>query len=160
MDLEEKKRTLRLMTYGLYVMTARSGEAVAAGAFNWLSQASFNPPLVMAAVKADSHLHTLIEESGKFAVNVLSSAQKELASAFFRPSKIEGDRINGYPFEPGEETGAPWLLDAPACFEAKVTGSVKGGDHTVFVAEVISARLRDGQARPLIMWDTGWFYGG
>jgi flavin reductase (DIM6/NTAB) family NADH-FMN oxidoreductase RutF len=41
-----------------------------------------------------------------------------------------------------------------------VTGSVKGGDHTVFVAEVISVRLREAQAKPLIMWDTGWFYGG
>ena len=160
MDPETKKRTLRLLTYGMYIMTARNGDEYAAGAFNWLSQASFNPPLVMAGVRADSHLHALIEQSGMFAVNVLSISQKELASAFFRPSKIEGGRINGYAFEAGEETGAPWLLDAPACFEAKVTGSVKGGDHTVYVAQVIGARLRDGGAKPLIMWDTGWFYGG
>jgi flavin reductase (DIM6/NTAB) family NADH-FMN oxidoreductase RutF len=160
MDPETKKRTLRLFTYGMYIMTARSGDDLAAGAFNWLSQASFNPPLVMVGVKADSHLHALIEQSGMFAVNILSSSQKDLASAFFHPSKIEGDRINGYLFEAGEETGSPWLLEAPACFEARVTDSVKGGDHTVYVAQVISARLRDGQAKPLIMWDTGWFYGG
>ena len=160
MDLETKKRTLRLMTYGLYIMTAKSEDDYAAGAFNWLSQASFNPPLVMAGVRADSHLHAIIEKSSLFAVNILSSSQKEMASTFFRPSKIEGNRINGYLFEAGEVSGAPWLIDAPACFEAKVTDSVKRGDHTVYVAEVISVKLRDPEAKPLIMWDTGWFYGG
>jgi flavin reductase (DIM6/NTAB) family NADH-FMN oxidoreductase RutF len=160
MDPEEKKGALRLMTYGLYVMTAHKGDETAAGAFNWLSQASFKPPLVMAAVKADSHLHALIEQTGLFAVNVLSSSQKDLAAAFFRPAVIEGGLINGYKFEAGGDSGAPWLVDAPACFEARVADSVKGGDHTVIVAEVINAKLRDPQAKALTMWNTGWYYGG
>jgi flavin reductase (DIM6/NTAB) family NADH-FMN oxidoreductase RutF len=160
MDLEEKKRALRLLTYGLYVLTARSGEDIAAGTVNWLSQASFDPPLLMAGIKVDSHLHDFVAKSGSFAVNILSAPQKDLASAFFRPSQIDGNRINGYPFEPGQETGAPLLLDAAAWLEASVTGAVKGGDHTVFVARLTNAGVRHPQAKALIMWDTGWFYGG
>jgi flavin reductase (DIM6/NTAB) family NADH-FMN oxidoreductase RutF len=45
-------------------------------------------------------------------------------------------------------------------FEARVTDVVKRGDHTVFIAEVVNAGLRDPEAKPLEMWDTGWFYGG
>lgn len=160
MDPEVKKKTLRLLTYGLYVLTATAGEEVAAGTVNWLSQASFTPPLVMVGVKADSRLHALIERSHRFAVNILAADQKDVASAFFRPSQVEGHRINGYPFEPGPETNAPLLLDLPAWFEARVTDAVKRGDHTVFVAEVVNAGLRRPEARPLVMWDTGWFYGG
>lgn len=160
MDPQVKKQVLRLITYGLYVMTAAQGEEVAAGTVNWLSQASFEPPLVMAGVKADSNLHRLIEQSGGFAVNILAAGQKDVASAFFRPSTVEDGRINGYAFEPGPQTGAPLLLDTPAWFEARVTDAVKRGDHTVFVAQVVEAGLRDEQAKPLVMWDTGWFYGG
>ncbi|MCS7220861.1 MAG: flavin reductase family protein [Anaerolineae bacterium] len=160
MNPETRKRTLRLLTYGLYILTARDGENLAAGTVNWLSQASFTPPLVMLGVKVDSRLHELIERSGALAVNILGAGQKEIAAAFFRPSQVENGRINGYAFEPGPLTGAPLLTDLPAWFEARVTDVVKRGDHTVFVAEVVSAGLRDPQAKPLEMWDTGWFYGG
>ncbi len=160
MEPEIRKRTLRLLTYGLYVLTAADGEEVAAGTVNWLSQASFTPPLVMVGVKRDSHLHRLIERGGAFAVNILGADQKDVAAAFFRPSQVEDRRINGYTFEPGPQTGAPLLTDLPAWFEARVTDAVRRGDHTVFVAEVINAGLRDPAAKPLEMWDTGWFYGG
>ena len=160
MDEQVKRRVLRLITYGLYILTARHGEEMAAGTINWLSQASFQPPLVMLGVKRDSKLHELIEKSGKLAVNVLGAGQKDIAEAFFKPSKIEGDKINGYRFEPAPNSGAPLLLDLPAWFEAEVVEAVKKGDHTVFIAKVVEVGLRDPEAKPLVMWDTGWFYGG
>ncbi len=83
-----------------------------------------------------------------------------MAAAFFRPAEISDGTINGYAFEPGPETGAPLILDAPAWFEARVTDAVKRGDHTVFVAEVISVGIRNPDARPLALRDTGWSYGG
>jgi flavin reductase (DIM6/NTAB) family NADH-FMN oxidoreductase RutF len=160
MDPKVKKQTLRLLTYGLYVATAADGKDVAAGSITWLSQASFEPPLVMAAIKKDSGLHALIERSGAFAVNVLAAGQKDAASAFFRSTQVEDGRINGYAFEPGRETGAPLLMDLPAWFEARVTDAVKKGDHTVYVAEVVNAGLSDPEAEPMVLQDTGWSYGG
>jgi flavin reductase (DIM6/NTAB) family NADH-FMN oxidoreductase RutF len=50
-DSQIKKQTLRLLNYGLYVVTAADKDGVAAGSVNWLSQVSFQPPLVMAAIK-------------------------------------------------------------------------------------------------------------
>src|SRR5437764_7018749 len=51
MDPQAKKVALRAINYGLYVLTAvHDGEYGAAGV-NWLSQASFEPPLVMVGVK-------------------------------------------------------------------------------------------------------------
>ena len=44
-------------------------------------------------------------------MNVLSADQKQVAEDFFRPSKVEGDKVNGYPFKPGA-TGAPILDEA------------------------------------------------
>ncbi|HEY8498745.1 MAG TPA: flavin reductase family protein [Limnochordales bacterium] len=160
MDPEVRKQVLRKLTYGLYVLTAAHQGELAAGTVNWLSQASFSPPLLMVGVKADSRLHALVERSGAFAVGILGAHQKDVAQAFFRPTTVEGDRINGHPWRPGPATGAPILTELPAWLEARVTDAVKRGDHTVFVAEVVEAGLPDPQARPLEMWDTGWFYGG
>ena len=83
MDQDIKKQSPRQITYGLYVLSARSEEAAGAGTVNWLSQASFNPPLIMVAAKADSGLHSVIEKSGAFAVNFLSADQKSMAEYFF-----------------------------------------------------------------------------
>lgn len=160
MEEDTRKKVLRLITYGLYILTARHQDEIAAGTINWLSQASFQPPLVMLGVKKDSKLHELIEKSRMLAVNILEAGQKEIAAAFFKPSQVEGDKINGYKFEEGPNTKAPLLTDLPAWFEAKVVEAVKKGDHTVFVAEVIEVGLRKPEAKPLEMWDTGWFYGG
>lgn len=160
MDPEVKKQVLRKSTYGMYIVTAGSGEEIAAGAVNWLSQASFTPPLIMVGIRGDGHLHPLIERSGTLAVNILAANLQGVAAAFFRPSQVEAGRINGYAFQPGPETGSPLLVDLPAWFEARVSDAVRRGDHTVFVAEVVGAGLRDAQAKPLVMWDTSWFYGG
>ena len=160
MDPEVKKQVLRKLTYGMHIVTAAAGEDIAAGAVNWLSQASFTPPLIMVGIRGDSHLHAAIERSGALAINVVAASQQDLAAAFFKPSQVEAGRINGYAFQPGPETGSPLLTDLPAWFEARVVDAVKRGDHTVYVAEVVGAGLREAQAKPLVMWDTGWFYGG
>jgi len=159
MDAQVKKQVLRKLTYGLYVATAQQGDQAAAATVNWLSQASFQPPLVMMAVKADSGLHGLLTQGATVAVNILGADQKGLAEAFFRPTKLEGNTLNGVPFKPGE-TGAPLLEGVPAAFEAKAVHSYQGGDHTVFVLEVVAVHLNDPEAKVLEMWDTGWFYGG
>ena len=158
MDPDVKKKVLRQISYGMYVVSSAAGDAVSASTVNWLSQASFSPPLVMVGVKKDSGLHEAVEKAKSFAVNVLSADQKQVAEDFFRPSKVEGDKVNGYPFKPGA-TGAPILDEAYSYFECRVTGSIEQGDHSVFVGEVIEAESRKDD-KPLEMWATGWFYGG
>ncbi len=160
LDPQAKKIALRAINYGLYVVTARYGEELAAAGVNWLTQASFEPPLVVAAIKTGNDSHRLIEAGGAFAVNVLGRDQLEIGKAFFRTSVVEGDTINGYRFEPAPETGCPLIVDLPYWFECRVTDTVKRGDHTIFVGETVGAGVRDGTAVPLVLRDTGMNYGG
>jgi flavin reductase (DIM6/NTAB) family NADH-FMN oxidoreductase RutF len=160
MDVAVRKRVLRLLTYGLYILTTAAGDDLAAGTVTWLSQASFVPLLVMVGIRRDGHVHEVVDRSRAFAVNVLAATQREIASAFFRPSVADGARINGYAFERGPSTSAPLLLDLPAWFEARVTDAVARGDHTVFVAEIVGCGLRDPAAVPLALSNTPWSYAG
>ncbi len=160
MDPQDKKVALRAITYGLYVMSASADGEYAAGGVNWVTQVSFEPPLVAVGVKADSGLCALTEKDGRFAVNVLAEDQLDIAKAFFRSTTVEGDRINGHRFERGVVTEAPILDEVPYWFECEVTDRIARGDHTVYVAEVVGAGVRDASRVPLNLRTTGMNYGG
>lgn len=160
MDPQEKKVALRAITYGLYVMTAIDDAEISAGGVNWLTQTSFEPPLVAAGVKGDSGLAAIIATAGVFAVNVLGEDQLDIAKAFFRSTSRDGDHVNGHRFELGATTGSPILDAAPYWFEARVTDTIDRGDHILYVAEVVNAGVRDASRTPLNLRSTGMNYGG
>ena len=86
MDTDAKKTALRMIPYGLYVLTAEDAEGtVAAATVNWVTQTSFDPPLVAVGVKVESGAHGLIKSTGAFVLNVLGKGQQEQAYAFFKP---------------------------------------------------------------------------
>ena len=166
MDQDMKKTALRMIPYGLFVLTAESKTATAAATVNWVTQASFAPPLVAVGVKGDSHAHAIIKETGAFALNVLGKGQQALAFTFFKPAVREGSAISGQPCRAGT-TGAPILTNAPAFVECRVVGSVEAGDHSVFVGEVVEAgvaKAPEGRADDATLWlkELGdkVFYGG
>lgn len=162
MDPQDKKTALRAVNYGLYILAATDGDDYGAGGVNWLTQVSFEPPLVAAGVKADSGSAAIIGRTGAFAVSVLADDQLDIAKAFFRSTAREGDTLNGQPFAPGAATGSPLITACPWWFECRVTDTVARGDHTVFVAEVVDAGVRDGAdgRTPLLLRSTGMNYGG
>lgn len=158
MDPAQKKNALRMLTYGLYVVTARDGARVGAGTITWLSQSSFEPPLVMVGIQRDSTLNEAIVASRAFAVHIIGKSQKKLATAFFKTAAAQGDQLSGFAFAAGV-TGAPVLADVPAWFECRVVEEIDRGDHTVFVAEVVEAGVRR-EEEPLTLKDAGFNYGG
>jgi len=167
MDPDKKKTTLRMIPYGLYVLTAASADGrVAAATVNWVTQGSFEPPLVVVGVKVDSHAHALIKETRSFALNVLGKGQQALAFTFFKPAERQGQTISGEPFRPGT-TGAPILEKTPAFIECTLEAVVEKGDHSIFVGKVVDvgvARPPEGRADDATLWlkDLGdkMFYGG
>jgi flavin reductase (DIM6/NTAB) family NADH-FMN oxidoreductase RutF len=166
MDQDKKKTALRMIPYGLYVLTAESPAGTAAATVNWVTQASFAPPLVAVGVKADSGIHAIIKESNTFALNVLGKGQQALAFTFFKPATREGSTISGEPFRAGT-TGAPILSNAPAYVECRLVATVEQGDHSIFVGEVVEAGVAkppEGRADDATLWlkELGEkvFYGG
>lgn len=158
MDEEAKKKALRKIPYGLFLLTAKHGDDVASGTVNWVTQSSFKPPMVAVAIKADSHPYTTVKASGHFAINVLNDAQKDVAQAFFMTVKPEGNKLGPVTFKAGT-TGSPIINEAAAFWECRVVSVAEHGDHHVFIGEVVEAGVNS-EAPALLMRDTGWNYGG
>lgn len=167
MDAEAKKTALRMIPYGLYVLTAEGKDGkVAASTVNWVTQTAFQPPLLVVGVKADSGAHSIIKDAGTFALNILGKDQKGQAFTFFKPLEREGNTIGGEPFRKGS-LGAPILQKAPAFIECQLVDTIEKGDHSIFVGEVKDAGVTASpQGRPddvtLALRDLGdkVFYGG
>jgi flavin reductase (DIM6/NTAB) family NADH-FMN oxidoreductase RutF len=157
-DLQARKQTLRLLSNGVYVITSTTGTRYGAATATWISQASFKPPLVMAAIRRDSNVFACLMESRIAAVHILDRGQEAMAQRFFSPTNVVGDTINGEPFLPGS-TRAPILRNARAFFEGVVHHTFALGDHAVVVMEVVEAECR-GDVCPLTVEASPWEYGG
>ncbi len=158
MDEAVKKQVLRLFTYGLYAVSAADGSEVNAFTANWLSQASFDPPMLMVSVENDSKSLGMIQRSGYFAVNIYASGQRELAGTLGKTAFKVPDKLKGLAYDLSKN-GCPLLHDALGWVECHVTGSVPAGDSTVIVGEVINVGLRrEGEA--LTMKEAGFRHAG
>ena len=167
MNQDAKKTALRMIPYGIYVLTADDGKGNVAGAtVNWVTQSAFNTPLVVVGVKTDSGAYQIVKSAKTFALNMLGKDQKGLAFTFFKPAAVADGKLSGQAYRKGT-AGAPLLADAPAAVECKVTSIVEQGDHHIVVGEVTEAHVPNPIAgRPdvaiLEMKDLGdnVFYGG
>ncbi|HEX5142118.1 MAG TPA: flavin reductase family protein, partial [Dehalococcoidia bacterium] len=119
MDEAAKKTALRMIPYGLFVMTVKDDKTMTGAAVNWLTQASFSPPLVVLGAKADNPSTAMIESSGLFNINVLETGQVPLASAFFKHVEPDGNKFGDAEFSLSPN-GLPVLKDALAYFECRV----------------------------------------
>ncbi len=163
MDADVRKTTLRMIPYGLYVLTAVDGDSVGSGTINWVSQMSFEPPLLALGVKKDTRSFANLKAGGTMALSFLGTGQGDLAFAFFGDSQVEGDEFvtkdARVPFE-RLAGGAIVLQDAPAWATLKLVDTVETGDHAVVVVEVTDVGLRSDDPSMLTLSELGLNYGG
>ncbi len=145
-----------VLSHGVYVVTTRAGEKINGMTAAWVSQVSLNPLLVMVSIAPPRYTHTLIEESGIFAINVLSLDQVELAKRFGYKSGRKIDKFAGLEILTAE-TGAPILPQAYAYLDLKLAHTFTAGDHTLFVGEVVDAKILHPQGQPLIFKKSDFF---
>jgi flavin reductase (DIM6/NTAB) family NADH-FMN oxidoreductase RutF len=160
MDPKTKQKTLRLLANGIYVMTSRGAHKIGAATVTWVSQASFKPPLLTAALRKDGTVLECVIQSGKAVLHVLDKQQSALAQSFFAPTKATEGTLNGEAFTSGVKTGAPVLDSALAYLECEVREVMdRHGDHAIVLLEVVNAEIRR-EVNPLTVADSPWKYGG
>lgn len=174
--MNEADRTLamRMIPYGVYVLTAVDPRSmqVAACTLHWLTQTSFSPCMLAAALPNTHPALGLMRATNRFAINILGKDDAEEALTFARPTRLEGSLAEGDAKLGG--WGVMWgrhatllLLNAVAVLECDMRALLEAGDHFPVIAEVIDVHVRLPQAgRPDAMslrieelGDT-FFYGG
>ena len=149
---------LAALTTGIYVLTVRAGERKHGMSSSWATKVSGNPLLLMVAVDKEHLTHQMILQSGAFVLNIVGEKSKQLEDYFYSPASRKPDNLEGFALETGS-TGAPLLKDAFASIDCRLVSAHAAGDHTLFIGEVVEARLRM-QDRPLTSHDLPYIYLG
>lgn len=158
MDEAAKKEALRLFTYGLYAITTGDAQQWNAFTANWLSQVSFDPPLVALSVENTSTSLPMIRQSRRFAVNVLTAEQRELAGRLGKPFARSPEKLKDLQIGT-TASGCPVLLETAAWVECAVEIELPAGDSTLLLARVADARVLR-PAEPLTMRAAGFKHAG
>ncbi|MCI0541067.1 MAG: flavin reductase family protein [Verrucomicrobiales bacterium] len=151
---------LREIPYGLYVVGLRGRND---GDFNalvvsWLTQCSFDPPLIMIALRKGTRSYELIEPGAVFSVNLIDQSDRQLAREMVKPSRRVGDKIGRVGHVQGK-TGAPILREAFGYVECEVREITEPGDHALVIGEVIRAGKQE-EGHQLMCSDLRWHYAG
>ena len=158
MDEREGRRMRDLMARfatGVSVVAARHGPLLAGMTANAIASISIDPPLMLASIGRRAETHGAIIGSHAFAISILAADQQELAECFARPTTAE--KLTGFCGASWEEaeTGSPVLDGALAFFDCRLVDRHVGGDHTMFVGEIVAAGFRE-DAEPLLWYASGY----
>jgi flavin reductase (DIM6/NTAB) family NADH-FMN oxidoreductase RutF len=154
-DTSEFRRVIGHFATGVTVVTTlRPDDGGPCGlTASAVASLSLDPTLLLVCVEHGAETHACIEQAGFFAVNVLAEGRGEtLARRFALDSGVEG-KFTGVAFR-GEHTGAPVLDEALAWLDCRVRQRLPGGDHTIFVGEVVAADATEGA--PLLYYRGGY----
>ena len=142
-------RAFRLVSYGLYIVTSKKGRELNGQIANTVFQVCAEPPMIAVCINKKNYTHKFIEESGVFAISILSKeAPMKLIGQFGFKSGRDIDKFENVNFKAGK-TGAPLVTDFTVGFiEAEVMKSMEVGTHTLFVGKVVEASVL-GREEPL-----------
>lgn len=139
------RKALGSFATGVTIITTRDPAGAPVGlTVNSFNSVSLNPPLVLWSLAETSNSLSIFRAASHWAVHVLSSDQESLSGRFARRGE---DKFAGAEFEPGLGE-VPLLRGCSARFQCRTAFQYEGGDHVIFVGEVLSFDRSD--AAPLV----------
>jgi flavin reductase (DIM6/NTAB) family NADH-FMN oxidoreductase RutF len=142
MSKKDFSDALAKVPYGVSIVTmGRGGSAVENGlTVSWMSQVSFDPPMLMVAVDKLHYSVDLLRSTKNFCVNLLGDDQTALAGRFAKQATTAEAKLDGVAQRPAD-SGAAILIDSVAYFDCEVTSMVEAGDHLLVIGKIEDAAV-------------------
>jgi flavin reductase (DIM6/NTAB) family NADH-FMN oxidoreductase RutF len=143
------RRVLGSFATGVAVVTTKHQDHYFGLTVNSFTSVSLDPMLIQINIAKNTTSHDFIEKAGMFAVNILAEDQ-ELVSTIFAGAP-PAERFNHVTTHETPR-GCPVIDGSLACIEVKVVAMYDGGDHTIFLGEVLSMQTLREDAAPLLYY--------
>lgn len=142
---DDFKAAMALFATGITAITWDEGNIIQGITVNAFSSLSLHPPLVLFCIDHGAYAHGMMRAQKRFAVNILAAGQSDLAYRFAGADRENGEalvnRDNAYRL--------PFLHGALCNLAVEVRDVVTGGDHDIFIAEVLDS-ARHPERAPLL----------
>ncbi len=144
----EIKRCLGQMIKGVQIVAATDGELTRAYTSHWVTQVSFDEPIVLASVSPKHDTYPLMREQGWFTVSLLASDQISEGQYFSYPGhKFKYVAPEYIAFS---DTGEPYVPNSIAWFRCEIFDRIERFDHDLFLATVETVSEGRLKAPPLL----------
>ena len=134
-DPRDFRNALSMFATGVTIITTRtaSGEPVGITA-NSFNSVSLDPPMVLWSLAKNAYSLPVFQEAKEWNVHILSNEQEALSNKFAKKGE---DKFAGITLDAGV-TQSPLLPGCSARFQCKTMFEYEGGDHIIFVGEVVA----------------------
>ena len=128
---------------GVTIVTVTGPDQIPYGlTVNSFNSVSLSPPLILWSLDNRNDKLSLFQSCRGFAVNIMAAEQLGICQTF---AAAENDRFAKCDWRFGSY-GQPLLANSLASLECRPWAEYDGGDHTIFVGEVMSITKADGNA--------------
>jgi flavin reductase len=146
----EFRKALGRFATGVTVITVdREGEVHGMTA-NAFTSVSLDPMLVLVCVDQRARTHAHLHAKKRFGINVLCEDQRAISEYYARATETHQHAEEAGARFDRTGHGTPVLRGALAYLECRLQSAHDAGDHTIFIAEVEDATVREGN--PLLFF--------
>lgn len=150
-DNQAFRQALGSFTTGVTIITATAPDGTHIGlTANSFNSVSLDPPLVLWSLAKTSLSVEAFNDAEHWNVHILSQHQQDLSNTFASKGQ---DKFKGINLEDGISS-APLIPDCSARFQCRNTVTHDGGDHLIFIGEVLDF---DQQALPPLVFQQGQY---
>lgn len=111
---------------------------------------SLHPPLVLVCIEKSVKTHDAIAGAGAFGVSMLALTQQDVSGRF---ASRRDDKFDGVAVRRGE-LNVPLIDGATCTLECRLHAQLPGGDHTIFVGEVVD--IQTTEDAPLVYYRSAY----
>jgi len=147
-DPKEQRRILGRFATGVTVVSTLAGDETWGMTANAVTSLSLNPPLILVAIIRGNATDGYMKISRCFAVSLLSAEQEDLSIRFSGPGPRDFSDLN----VKTAVTGCPVLVDALGWVDCRVVDILAGGDHEIYLGEIVAGETHDHDKKPLLFY--------
>ncbi|MDH2427683.1 flavin reductase family protein [Sphaerisporangium sp. TRM90804] len=141
---------MRQLVAGVVVVTVRDERDDIGTTVTTFTSLSADPPMVLLSLASSGYLCEVLLRQDRWAASLLSGGQAVMASRFATPGRPSARLLlAGTPHHRGPRTEAFIIGGGVAALEAETIRVIPGGDHTLFLAQVLDVDYVDPSLPPL-----------
>lgn len=133
---------------GVSVITTAGEDGPRGLTANAISSLSLEPTLFLVCVDEKATSYPVLQQAGRFAVNILAADQEDISN-FFAGTTPADNPMGDVQYRMSDH-GSPLIEGAIAWLDCKTHSILDGGDHKIFVGEVTSCDIPQPDTDPLL----------
>jgi flavin reductase (DIM6/NTAB) family NADH-FMN oxidoreductase RutF len=150
-EQDQFRLVMRQWASGISVVSTKHDGVFHGMTVSSFSSVSIEPQLVTISLMKDSRTHDFVISASIFGITVLSETQQEISKIFAGEIPDTENRFNDLETWT-MVTGSPFLKGGLAFLDCKLTDVYDFGSNSLFIGEVVAAKVGNG-GRPLLYFD-------